>query len=273
MWGHEQQQREEIVRIGRLMYDKGFISATEGNLSVRLGPERILITPSGVHKGFLEADQLLVVGADGRPVGSYGPAGRQRKPTSELPMHLEAYRQRPDIRAVVHAHPPHAIALSIAGIPISDCLIPEVVVLLGVIPTTPYATPSSDENAFVIRRLIRCHDALVLYRHGTLTVGESLWQAFMRLETVEQSARIGVQLAQLGVRNPLSAAEMRKLLALRQQMGLMRPGEAETFCEQCGVCHEGEEHLPVLRPGGAVDPDAIRRLVARKLDATLGEGY
>ncbi len=272
MWLHEQQQREEIVRIGRLMYEKGFISATEGNLSVRLGPDRILITPSGVHKGFLEPEQLLIVDAAGRPVGGYGPAVRQRKPTSELPMHLEAYRQRPDIRAVIHAHPPNAITLSIAGIPISACLIPEVVVLLGLIPTTPYATPSSDENAFVIRCLIRQHDALVLYRHGTLTVGHTLWQAFMHQETVEQSARIGLQLAQLGVHNPLSVAEMRKLLALRRQMGLMRPGESEEFCEHCGVCHEGEEHLPVLSADRTVDSAAIRKMVAHKLETVWREG-
>lgn len=271
MWQREQPLREEIVRLGRLMYDKGFISASEGNLSARLGPDRFLITPSGLHKGFLEPEQLLVVDSAGRVSAHYSPLARRLKPTSELPMHLEAYRQRPDIGAVIHAHPAHAIILSIAGIPIADCLIPEVVVLLGIIPTTPYATPSSDENARAIRTLIRQHDALVLQRHGTLTVGDTLWQAFMKLETVEQSARIGVQLAQLGVRNPLSPTDMRKLLALRREMGLMRPGESEHFCEVCGVCHDETEHPALLRAGATaqttdaagVDVEAVRALVAR----------
>lgn len=271
MWQREQPLREEIVRIGRLMYDKGFIAASEGNLSARLGPDRFLITPSGLHKGFLEPDQLLVVDSAGRASAHYNPLARRLQPTSELPMHLEAYRQRPDIAAVIHAHPTHAIILSIAGIPIADCLIPEVVVLLGIIPTAPYATPSSDENARAIRTLIRQHDALVLQRHGTLTVGGTLWQAFMKLETVEQSARIGVQLAQLGVRNPLSPDDMRKLLALRREMGLLRPGESERFCVLCGVCHDEAEHPTLLRAGvnaqaggdPGLDVEAVRAIVAR----------
>jgi len=140
-------------------------------------------------------------------------------------MHLEAFRQRPDIQAVVHAHPPTTVALSIAGVPLSDCLLPEVIVFLGIIPTTAYATPSSNENVTAIRQLICNHDALVLQRHGSLTVGDSPMQAFMRLETVEQNARIAFMLKQLGVSHPLPADEVTKLLRQRQEMGLSRPGE------------------------------------------------
>ncbi len=270
MWQPEQPLRDEIVRIGRLMYEKGFISSSEGNLSARLAADRFLITPSGLHKGFLEPDHLLVVDGTGRVSGAYP---RRLTPTSELPMHLEAYRQRPDISAVIHAHPTNAIVLSIAGIPIADCLIPEVVVLLGTIPTTPYATPSSAENALAIRTLILQHDAIVLQRHGALSVGDTLWQAFMRLEMLEQSARIGLQLAQLGVHNPLSVADMQKLLALRRQMGLLRPGESERFCDLCGVCHDGPAHPATLRrarggaatDGAGVDAEAVRQLVTEKV--------
>ena len=281
----ERQRREEIVQVGRLMYQKGFIVSSDGNISVRLAPNRILITPSGLHKGFLEPDDLLIVDEDGRMVAP-APADRSLKPTSELPMHLEAYHQRPDITAVVHAHPPITIALSIAGVPMSACLLPEVIVFLGIIPTTQYATPSSEENVRAIREFIASHDALVLQRHGSLTVGDSPMQGFMRLETVEQNARIAFMLAQLGVQNPLDADEVRKLLKQREKMGLSRPGEAEEFCATCGVCHTDQSHLPTMRPGQpgtmsssplsnnhSVDPLMVRNLVTQVVQKTLGSSY
>ncbi|MFZ0547989.1 MAG: class II aldolase/adducin family protein [Candidatus Promineifilaceae bacterium] len=284
---NEGDRRREIVQVGRLMYQKGFISASDGNISTRLAPGRILITPSGLHKGFLEPEHLLIVDEDGRKVEP-APADRSLKATSELPMHLEAYRQRPDITAVVHAHPPITIALSIAGIPMADCLLPEVIVFLGLIPTTQYATPSSEENVRAIREFIAHHDALVLQRHGSLTVGDSPMQGFMRLETVEQNARIAFMLAQLGVRNPLPADEVQKLLRQREKLGLSRPGEAEAFCVTCGVCHTGQNHLPTMRPGQQsgpimnsssipasqpVDPLMVRNLVTQVVQKTLGNAY
>ncbi len=268
----ERQLREEIVRIGRIMYQKGYISSVEGNLSIRMAPDRILITPSGLHKGFMEPDQMIVVDANGNRISNYG-SNRGLRPTSELPMHLEAYKQRPDISAIVHAHPKNAIVLSIAGIPIADCLIPEVIVLLGLIPTAPYSTPSSDENAFAIRTLIRNHDAVMLARHGSLTVGNDLMQAFIRLETLENSSEIGLKLAQLGVHNPLPADEIRKLLAQRQRLGLARPGESLEFCETCGVCHIEGDHPTALMQRGNVDSDAIRKMVTQAVQTSLNTSY
>jgi L-fuculose-phosphate aldolase len=170
----------------------------------------------------------------------------------------------------------------------ADCLLPEVIVFLGLIPTTQYATPSSEENVRAIREFIATHDALVLQRHGSLTVGDSPMQGFMRLETVEQNARIAFMLAQLGVHNPLDAAEVQKLLRQREQMGLSRPGEAEAFCTTCGVCHTGPSHLPTMRPGQQqttpisnsplpnsqpVDPLLVRNLVTQVVQKTLGNTY
>ncbi len=287
--------RQELVRVGRLMYEKGLVSASDGNLSARLGTDRILVTPSGLPKGMLEPGQMLVVDLEGRLVGPRRARTSGLRPTSELPMHLEAFRQRPDVRAVIHAHPPIAVALSIAGIPMNECLLPEVIVFLGLVPTTPYATPASEENSRAIRQLIRSHDAIILQRHGSLTVGDSLLQAFMRLETVEQNARIGFMLAQLGVTNPLPPAEVEKLLAQRRQMGLMRPHEPAQFCTVCGVCHDGGEHAPTLRgrletdagapalsaprtptepagvtPMSAAEMEAIREAVSRVVRQTVG---
>ena len=280
----EHKLRQEIVRVGQLMYAKGFISASDGNISARLGPNRLLITPSGLHKGFLEPEQILIVDENGRKQGNYHPSNRQLRPTSELPMHLEAYRQRPDIEAVVHAHPPISVALSIAGIPMNDCLLPEVIVFLGLIPTTQYATPSSEENVRAIREFIGNHDALILQRHGSITVGNSPMQGFMRLETVEQNARITFMLAQLGVRNPLPPHEINKLLTQRQRMGLSHANETAEFCTICGVCHQGERHAPTLKlqtdtqssqPNRATlsDPEAIRQLVSQVVHKTLGNSY
>ena len=231
----ERQLREEIVRIGQLMYARGLLCGFEGNLSARLDGERLLITPSGLHKGLMREEQLLVVDLEGRVLSAVTETTRALRPTSELPMHLEAYRRRPDVAAVVHAHPPITVALSIAGVPMDTPLLPEVIVLLGLIPTTAYAMSSSDEGAAAIRDLIAEHDALILQRHGTLTVGATPTEAFMRLETVEQNARIHFMLAQLAAERPLPATEVRKLLRLRRAMGLERPGDAAAFRARWGI--------------------------------------
>jgi len=231
---NERHLRAEIVGLGQLMHARGLLCGFEGNLSARLDDERLLITPSGLHKGLMREEQLLVVDLAGRVVVA-SEATRGLRPTSELPMHLEAYRRRPDVRAVVHAHPPITVALSIAGVPMDTPLLPEVIVLLGAIPTAPYAMSSSEEGARAIRDLIAHHDAIILQRHGTLTVGSSLTQAFMRLETVEQNARIHFMLAQLGAGGPLEAGEVSRLLRMRRGMGLEREGEAAALRRLWGV--------------------------------------
>lgn len=220
MTSEEQILREEMVQVARLMYDKGLICASDGNISVRLSKNRFLITPSGLHKAFLKPEQILVVNEMGTRVDAPIPANAALKVTSELPMHLEAYRQRPDVEAVVHAHPPIAVSLSIAQIPLNEYLLPEAIVFLGKIPITPYATPSTKENAEAVRIPIRYHDALVLERHGSLTVGGSVMEAFMRLETLEQHARIAYMTTLLGNRRPLEQKQVDKLLAMRAEMGL-----------------------------------------------------
>lgn len=222
MMTQEQRLREEIVRVGRMLYAKDFLAASDGNVSARLDGGRFLITPSGLHKGFLEPEQLVVVDENGRRVDAGTPANRDLKPTSELPMHLEAYRQRPDVQAVVHAHPPIAVSLTIANVPLDEYLLPESIVFLGQIPTAPYSTPSTAENAAAIRTLITHHDGIMLERHGSLTVGRTVMEAFMRLETLEQHARIAFMTTQLGNRRPLEPEKVETLLAMRRAMGLAR---------------------------------------------------
>ncbi len=212
-----EQARAEIVRIGRLMYDKGFIVAGDGNLSIRLGPDRLLATPSGAHKGFLRPQDLIITDMNGQKIS---PAEPDLRPTSEMPMHLEVYRQRPDAGAVVHAHPPTTVALSIANVRMNEPILPEVVITLGSVPTAEYATPSSRENVGAIKHLIADHDGIVLKRHGALTVGPTLFDAFMKLETIEHYARILFQSTLLGCCHPLAMEQVDKLLAIRQAMGI-----------------------------------------------------
>jgi L-fuculose-phosphate aldolase len=260
----EKQLREEIVEVGRLLYERGLIVATDGNISARLDNDTILITPSGLCKGLMTSDQLIIIDLHGRKVGPGTPANQQLKPTSETAMHLEAFKQRPDVLAVVHAHPLHAIALSIAGISLADCMLPEAIVFLGLTPTAPYSTPSSQENAQAIRELITGHDALVLQRHGSLTVGDSPLNAYYRTETLEQIARITYMLHQLGGGQPLPAFQVEKLIKTRHDLGLSRTADEAEFCEICGVCHLNGHHT-AAQPTLSTEADLIQTIAARVL--------
>jgi len=222
--------REEFVRIGQLMHSRNYVTATDGNISARLGKDRYLVTPSGQSKGFMRPEEMVVIDGEARPLSG----DWELRPSSEILLHLEAYRRRPDIGAVVHAHPPTAIALSIAGVSLARCQLPEVLVTLGLIATTDYATPADPEGAVVIRDLIRCHDALILRRHGSVTVGATPWEAYLRLEKVENAAEIAFKLLLLGREEPLSRAALAKLLDKREKMGLMKPGERAAIEQTCG---------------------------------------
>jgi L-fuculose-phosphate aldolase len=196
-----------------------YVDGAAGNISARLDEQCILTTPSGLAKGFMRPDQLLVVDLAGNPLS----AANDLKPTSEILMHLEVYKKRPDVGGVVHAHPPHAVALTIAGIPLNYYTIPEAVVFLGDIPTTPYATPSSFENRDAIANLIGRHQALMLAYHGSLTVGKTIWEAYLRLSCLEHTARITFLTQQLGGGNPLPPEQLQKLVAQRSMWGFEIP--------------------------------------------------
>jgi L-fuculose-phosphate aldolase len=259
--------REEIVRVGKLLYDRGLIVATDGNISARLDDRRILATPSGLCKGLMTIDQLIIVDLDGKRIGSSSPANRDLVPTSEMRMHLEAYKRRSDIRGVVHAHPPTVVAASIAGIDLSQCLIPEVIVMLGLIPTANYATPSSEENAQAIQELIVGHDAVILQRHGTLVVGSSPTDAYLKTETVDQMARVSMMLEVLGKSAPLPPDQVTKLIKQRQNLGLSRSADEGDFCEHCNVCHLPNQHLVGATPSGRpeISDQQIRDITLRVL--------
>lgn len=209
---HEWVLRRDMIRIAHRLAAQGFFPSTSGNLSVRLSAERVLITPSGVPKSRLHPEELLIIDLE----GTVQEGMRGLRPTTETPMHLEAYRQRPDIAAVVHAHPAAAVALTLAGISLEEPILPEVLLLLGPVPTTAYATPSSEENRRAIADLIRDHDVLLLARHGSLTVGRSLDEAAQRLEVLEHAAHTLLWAHMLGSVSPLPAEALNKLAAVRE---------------------------------------------------------
>lgn len=231
--------REEIVRVGKIMWEKNFIAAGDGNLSVRLGSDRLLCTPSGLSKGFLNADQLLVIDMQGQKVGANNGAARDLVPSSEIRLHLECYRQRADVQAVVHAHPPSAISCTLVGISLAKCILPEVVYDLGTIPTLPYATPTSLEGPERIRELIPSYDALMLERHGSVTVGKSLWEAYMRLERLEHSALIALQANAVQPVLPLQDSQIQKLAQMRRNVFAQR---GRDVCAECNACMVSENH-------------------------------
>lgn len=231
--------REEIVRIGKLMWEKNFIAAGDGNLSARLGADRLLCTPSGLSKGFLNAEHLLVIDLQGNKIGANFGAARELVPSSEIKLHLECYRQRADIQAVVHAHPPSAISCTLVGISLAKCILPEVVYDLGIIPTLPYATPTSIEGPERIRELIPRYDALMLERHGSVTVGKNLWEAYMRLERLEHSALIALQANAVQPVTPLTDSQIQKLATMRKNVFAQR---GRDVCAECNACMVSEKH-------------------------------
>lgn len=198
----------EVIEVCRLMYQKGFITSSEGNVSVCLGSSQILTTPRGFHKGFLQPEQLVVTDLDGRRISGDFP------PSSELQLHLLVYHQRPDVGAVIHAHPTMAVACSLVGISLAEGVIPEVITSLGAVPTAPYATPGTAEAAGAIRTLIRQFDAIVLARHGSVTVGKDLREAYSKLEMLEHTAQILFLSRLLGPLSPLPREEVARLLAV-----------------------------------------------------------
>jgi len=219
--------RQEILKFSHKVQQYGFVTATDGNLSIRLDENRILITPSGLEKGEMTLEAPIVVDMEGNKIEGKG------KPSSEGMMHLEVYKLRPDINAVIHAHPPKCIAFTIAGQPVDTCLLPEVVVTLGAIPTSSYATPTTNEVPESIQEYILRSDAVMLSRHGSLTVGKDLKSAFKILEKMEHSATISLYAKLLGGAVPFSKDELEKLYNLRSAWGVKT---APLNCTDAGSC-------------------------------------
>ena len=207
----ESSLREQMLRIGRLLYERNLLVGLDGNLSVRLSDTEVLCTKSGCHKGLLRDEDIVVIDMSGKRLRGEG------RPTSEMAMHLACYQNRPDIQAVIHAHPPICVAFTIAGLSLEPAILPEVVVTLGSIPTLPYQTTGTQALADQVGDAVRLKDAVLLERHGAVCVGKDLLEAFCRLEVIEHTARIVMHARTLGVVQTLEPAEAIKLRKLGLQ--------------------------------------------------------
>lgn len=203
--------RREICLFGKKVYDKGFVAATDGNISMRLMTNRLMITPSASCLGDLNVNDLAYVDLNGQILQS------NCKPSSELPMHLEIYRNRSDINAIIHTHPVNATSFTVAGETFSQPVLPELILGIGDVPIAKYATPSTRESAIVISELIKNHDVIILDHHGVVTIGNTLQEAFFKLERLEHAASTLLAAKQLGSINPLNPSDIKKLHEIREK--------------------------------------------------------
>jgi L-fuculose-phosphate aldolase len=242
----EQTARREIVRVGELMYQRGYVVSSDGNLSVRLADGRVVATPTQTSKGRMTADSLAVTDLAGQPLND-------RRASSELAMHLLIYRERPDVRAVCHAHPPHGSAFAVAGLAIDQPILSEVILTLGCVPLAEYGTPSTGELTDAMLPLVKNHNALLMANHGAVAYGADIWQAFDRLETLEHTAKIAILARALGGSRNLPPDAIEKLINVREAAGYL---DERARCQACGYLHETRITCPTGERDSAARPRA-----------------
>ena len=249
------QLRADIVEVGRRLYARGYTASNDGNISVRLDADRLLMTPTNVCKGFMAPEMMVITDLEGRKLEG------ERNPSSEMQMHLEVYRRRPDVAAVVHAHPPIATGFAVAGIPLDRAVLAEVVTTLGSVPIAEYATPSTRELPEAVRQYVQAHDGMLLANHGALTLGKDLFSAYYKMETIEHFAKISLVARLLGGERLLSREEVFRLQDLRGRYGIAAPAPICTDPEaqnpaDCQVVQAPSSPGSRLVPDSAVAPGA-----------------
>ncbi len=220
--------REALCEIGRRVWLKEYVASNDGNFSCRLDEDRVLATPTLVSKGFMKPEDLVIVSLrDGRQI-----EGR-RQMTSEVKAHLHIYRHRPEVRALVHVHPPHATAFCVARLELPKCVLPEVEIFLGQIPIAPYATPGSQEFAEAITPWLASHWAFLLANHGAITLGRDPFHAYYNMETVESYCRILILARQIGDWNRIDFRGMADLLKIKERLGVADPRPGDSYASLC----------------------------------------
>jgi L-fuculose-phosphate aldolase len=209
----ERQIKDFMCEIGRRVYNKGFAAANDGNITVRLNEREVLCTPTMVSKGFMKPEDICKVDYEGKQLAG------TRKRTSEVLLHLAVYKHRPDVRAVVHCHPPHATAFAVAGEPIPQCILPEVEVFLGHVPTAVYETPGTQKFAETIVPHLKAANTIILANHGTVTFGPHLEAAYFNSEIIDAYCQILILAKQLGRVNYFNPQQTKELLELKKRLG------------------------------------------------------
>ncbi len=251
----EEELRRDLCVAGRWIYERGYVAATDGNISVRLGPGRILTSPTGIGKGMMSPDDLVVTDLSGQKL-SCG-----RNPSSELGMHLLIYRRRPDVNAVCHAHPPAATGYAAAGVPLDKAILAELVICLGTVPVAPYGTPGTPELADTLEPLVEEADAILMANHGVVTCGPDLLTAFFRMDTTEHFARVALVTEILGKQVLLSGEDVEKLLAARARYGVRTVSTAHPVTSNAP---DSEKITLTRRELEAIVDEAVQRERSRR---------
>ena len=252
---NEYEIKKQICAIGKRIYDRGMVAANDGNISVKLNDNEFLCTPTGVSKGFMTPEYICKVDKDGKVLQ----ANAGFKPSSEIKMHMRVYKERPDVGAVVHAHPMYATGFAIAGIPLTQPIMPEAVIALGCVPIAEYGTPSTEEIPDAVSKYLQSFDAVLLENHGALAFSDNLLNAYHKMESVEFYAHLLYISRQLGGPKELSDAQVKRLYEIRRQFGMKGKHPADLCpntkaglpschgCTNCdGSCHGGNSEQDVV---------------------------
>src|SRR5437879_6820378 len=238
----EKEYRQDVADCGRRVYQKGWVAANDGNITIRLDQDRILATPTGVSKGMMHVDDMIVVDMQGNKI-----EGRKER-TSEIAMHTTIYGMRPDIRSVVHAHPPVATGFASAGKPLNLALLPEVIIGLGCVPLADYGLPGTPALTDGMLPYIPKYDAILMGNHGSVCYGEDVYKAFFKMETVEHFARIALVAELLGGPKVLPKDEVDKLFDSRTRYGVKSRSSMEPGCPVVAEdVEESKERFQVTR--------------------------
>ena len=213
---NEYEIKKQICEIGKRIYNKGMVASNDGNISVKIGENEFLCTPTGVSKGFMTPEYICKVDRDGKVIQ----ANPGFKPSSEIKMHMRVYKERPDVQSVVHAHPLYATSFAIAGIPLTEPIMPEAVIALGCVPIAEYGTPSTEEIPDAISKYLQHYDAVLLANHGALSFSDSLLSAYHKMESLEFYAQLLYQAKVLGGPKQLTDAQVQRLYEIRRQFGM-----------------------------------------------------
>ncbi len=235
----EYEIKKQICEIGKRIYNRGMVASNDGNISVKLNENEFLCTPTGVSKGFMTPEYICKVDAKGNVLQAY----EGFKPSSEIKMHMRVYKERPDVNSVVHAHPVYATSFAIAGIPLTEPIMPEAVIALGCVPIAEYGTPSTEEIPDAVSKYLPYYDAVLLENHGALAFSDSLLNAYHKMESVEFYAQLLYQAKMLGGPKPLSEEQVQRLYEIRRKFGMKGKHPADLCpnakagkpsCHSCG---------------------------------------
>ncbi len=272
----EYEIKKQILDVGRRIYQRGMVAANDGNISVKLNDNEFLCTPTGVSKGFMTMDMICKVDGQGNVLHANGPY----RPSSEIKMHMRVYKLRPDVRSVVHAHPMYATSYAIAGIPLTQPIMPEAVIALGCVPIAEYGTPSTDEIPDAVEKFLEHYDAVLLENHGALSYADSLMGAYYKMESLEFYAQLMFLSTQLGGPKKLSNEQVQRLYEIRRKLGVSGRHPAD-LCQQingvgcgCHSCESGCGGSCSTAAAKAPKSDASEALIAevtRRILAEMGK--